>query len=266
MKAFCRIRDQPVYRRDAFLRGLVNAGYDVAPIYAEPVGAPGDVLVIWNRYGDNHELASRFERAGGKVVVAENGYVGVDRNNRQRYALALAGHNGSGSWPVGDGQRWNALGIELQPWRTEGTHILICPNRSFGMPGFIQPGNWPAIIADRVRAVTRRPIRIRPHPGNEPPRKSLSEDLADAWACVIWSSSAGCEALIAGIPVFQCAPWWSMGSAACTDLKLLDNPPLPYRMAACWSVAWQQWHVKEIESGEPFQHLLHRSPAFAGRV
>lgn len=266
-RAYCLIRGDPVYRHEAFVRGLRATGYDVLSQHHPVRGAPGDVLVMWNRYGGNHEIACAFEKAGGLVLVAENGYVGNDRSNRTIYAISRGGHNGSGSWPLGGPERWAKLGVEMQPWQQGGDHVLVCPNRSFGMPGFIMPPNWPQAVAERLAKHTSRPIRIRPHPGNSPPRKALALDLAGAWAVVIWSSSAGCEALIAGIPVFSEAPWWIASGAAKSDVREIENPRYgDERVRAMERLAWAQWHVEEIESGKPFSHLCDRTSSFAERV
>lgn len=265
MRAYCLIREQPVYRRGAFVKGLRAAGYDVLlrppPLRIEE----GDVLLIWNRYGANHEAALRVAEQEGVVLVAENAYVGNDREKRTLFALARDGHNGRGAWPFGGAERWLALGLSIAPWREDGEHVLICPNRSFGTPGGIMPLCWAEDVAKRLRKVTQRPVRIRPHPGNDPPRKPLVEDLAGAWAVVIWSSSAGCEALLRGIPVLCEAPYWICKSATQSSLaRVEDRFPEDKRTAAFERLAWAQWSVKEIESGEPFSHLLKRASAFAG--
>jgi hypothetical protein len=268
MRAFCLIRADPVYRREAFVRGLRAVGYDVVGGHHQVLGKPGDVLVIWNRYGEVHEIACRFEKLGGVVLVAENAFLANDRSNRQRYAIARDGHNGSGWWPMPTHDRWTKLGIELKPWQWDGRHILVCPNRSFGMPGFVMPPDWVASVVNRLSRITKRPVRVRPHPGNAPAKKPLAEDFRNAWAVVIWSSSVGCEALVEGIPVFCEAPWWICKGATKGAITDIENPCFgsAERLEAMERLAWAQWHVEEIESGEPFQHLCVNAPAFAGRV
>lgn len=273
MKAYFHIRPDPVYRRDAFIAGLEAVGYKIA-LYATPQRVEdGDVLVIWNRYQHWHDMATRFEQGGGDVIVAENAYLGLDRANRQRYAIAKHGHNGSGCWPIGDGERWAALGIELKPWRATGAHVLVCPNRSFGRPDMVMDSEWATKTARELRRYTDRPIVVRPHPGNGPPKVPLLDALADAWAVVIWTSSAGCEALVQGIPVFAMGPHWVLGGRTSTlgansfphgGLKSIDNPALPDRQTAMHRLAWAQWHVEEIAAGAPFQHILNRPCSFAG--
>jgi hypothetical protein len=135
------------------------------------------------------------------------------------------------------------------------------------MPGFIMPVSWARDTVERLRRYTQRPVRLRPHPGNEPPKKPLIEDLEGAFAVVIWSSSSGVEALIEGIPVFCTAPWWVCKSATKSDLKEIEQPRYGNeRNRALELLAWAQWSVEEIASGEPFQYLCNDAPAFAGRV
>jgi hypothetical protein len=98
-------------------------------------------------------------------------------------------------------ERWDALGLEIKPWREAGDHILVCPNRHFGMRGLAMPQDWEQRTLKEMRAQTKRPIRVRPHPNGSKPARPLAEDLVGAWCVVIWASSCGVHALLAGIPV-----------------------------------------------------------------
>jgi hypothetical protein len=233
---------------------------------------PGDVLVIWNRYGPWHDMANRFEKDGGTVLVAENGYINpggsapkFDVHTKEGprpgdyYAISVHGHNGSGRWPTGGPERWQALGVELKPWRTEGEHILVCGQRGIGTPLMASPPNWHENAAARIRKVTKRPVKIRTHPGNDAPKIPLSEDLKNAWACVIWSSGSGIKALTQGIPVAYDAPHW-IASGGATKLSETDFESMlcddAARLSALERMAWGQWTIAEIQTGEPFKKLM----------
>lgn len=262
--AYCTIRTEPQYRRDAFCKGLRAAGYDVQPQHAIGEGKPGQVLVIWNRYGGLHETATRFERNGGTVLVAENGFMANDRFNRTRYAIARSGHNGQGVWHVGGVERFDALGLEIKPWRTTGTHILVTPSRSFGKPGHLMPGDWAVKTCAQLARLTARPVRVREHPGENRPKRTLADDLRDCWAMVTWYSSTGIDALLAGVPVFYAAPNWVAQRSGVPfkqvqDPVLLEHPPLLDRWPGLTDVAWAQWHVDEIATGRPFNLLCPRT-------
>lgn len=253
--AYNLTRRDMYYRHDSFSAGLKAAGYEVRQ--GAPQGSPGDVLLIWNRYGEYHDMATRFEQAGGTVIVAENGYINGPKDGGDFYAMARHGHNGSGQTPEGGPERFNALAVTLEPWRTDGKHVLICPNRAFGTPGLIMPVDWAGNTRRALEKLTKCEVRVRDHPGNDKPKKPLADDLKDAWVMVIWASSAGVHALIAGIPVICMAPYWICKSAAYDNLKEIESLGMkPDRMPALNRLAWAQWRLGEIESGEAFRALL----------
>jgi hypothetical protein len=263
-RAWSLIRQAPWYRAQAFAEGLKKAGFEVGQ--GTPKGRPGDLLLIWNRYANWHDQAVRFERDGGKVVVAENGYLGQGGTApkfdvhpggpkaHHYYALGLGFHNDEGRVPVGGPERWADLGVELKPWRQDGGHVLVAANRSFGVPGRFMPADWPQRAVERLRKATKREVRLRVHPGNNAPQRPLSEDLKGCWAVIVWTSSAGVHALAGGIPVFCEAPHWICKSAASSGS--IDEPTLPDRLPALQRMAHGQWRIEEIESGEPFRRLL----------
>jgi hypothetical protein len=272
LRAFSLLREQPWYRREAFHLGLRHAGYEVVAGRVEPP-RKGDILLVWNRYGASHIEATKFEKEGGIVLVAENGYLGAGGTAPKfevhpsgpkpgsYYALALHGHNGQGEWPVGGPERFEALGVEVKPWRTEGEHVLVCPNRAFGIPGRAMAPDWADRAAKHYAKQTKRPIRIRAHPGNNAPARPLSEDLKGAWAVVIWSSSAGIAALVEGIPVYCEAPFWICRGARA--MGPIDGPITPDRMPHLQAMAWAQFQLSEIEDGWPFKQLLYKQGKLA---
>lgn len=254
MKAVCLIREQPHYRRDAFVDGLTKAGYKVDGPGGRPHTA-NDLLVIWNRYGHFDHQATTWEQQGGTVLVCENGYAGRDDKGRQYYAIAKHGHNGSGVWPTDDGSRFAALGIDPAPWRDWGDHIVVRGQRGIGTHQMASPPDWHGQTARQLRSITQRDIRVVQHPGNVSPKPT--DSLYSAWACVIWASSLGVQALLQGVPVIYKAPHWICSGAASNDLATVDRPLYDdaSRLAALERMAWAQWSVAEIASGEPFMRL-----------
>ena len=261
MKAYCLIREGPHYRHDAFVDGLRAVGYAVTNARPDARRHDNDVLVLWNRYGDFDRLATQFAGLGGRVIVAENAYCAPKdaQGNPTMYAISLDGHNGSGVWFPGDGSRFAALGLTPQPWQDNPDgHILICGQRGIGSPRMASPPGWHDAMARKLATLTKRRIVVRHHPeGPNPPKTSLAEHMAGAWAVVIWSSASGIAALLAGIPVYYDAPRWICEHAA--------SRPWPFgagtistekRLAALQSMAWAQWSLDEIRAGAPFRHLL----------
>ncbi len=250
-RACLLIRTDIKARWQAFQAGLQRAGFEVTPSeFHDP--QPHDVLVIWNRHRHN-ALARRFEGAGAAVIVSENGWVRrID--GLKTIALCRGHHNGAGEWPEGEEDRWSALGVELQPWRSGGEHILMLDQRGIGEPGVAMPRGWTASAVSRLQSMTRRRIVVRRHPGNaEPPPEP---DWTDCWAAVTWASGAGIKAIIAGIPVFYGLENWIGGLAARYGLDDIERPFLGDRLPMLRRLAHAQWTLDELTTGEPFARLL----------
>jgi len=255
--AICLIRQEPHYRKDAFVKGLVKTGHRI--VNKGRPESKADLLVLWNRQGASEAMANSWETCGGTVLIAENGYFGRDAGGMQLFALAVHGHNGSGWFPEGDASRFDALGVELAPWRPANGPVLICGQRGIGAKKMASPRGWEERISQRVKAMGHAP-RVRRHPGLVPPKRTLADDLGDASHCVIWSSASGVQALIAGVPVSYTAPHWICSSAARHSLEGLGNPLRDdaARLGAFRRAAWAQWSLAEIERGEPFVRIRER--------
>lgn len=260
MIAVVTIREEPCYRRQAFVAGLRRVGYAVVD-RANPDG-PEDYLILWNYHPATIGQAAKWEAQGGTVIVCENGYAGKDELGRQYYAIAVHGHNGSGWFPVGAEDRFGKLAIEVHPWRRSGEYVLVCGQRGVGSPAMASPGNWHQDAARRIAGRTAKMIKVRTHPGRHEPQVPLDADLAGAHACLIWSSAAGVRSLSMGVPVVYDAPGWICAGAA-TKLsdwiesgRMIENDEL--RARALHQMAWGQRSVAELESGEPFATIRER--------
>ena len=250
-RAVSLLRDSQHYRADAFANGLRLNGFEVVEHLPDP--GPSDLLLVWNRHGGNNHTAKRFEAAGARVLVAENGYLGKAWRDGKWFALALGHHCGAGTWPDGGPQRWDALGVELEPWRENGTHTLVLEQRGIGEPGIASPPGW----ADQM--AIKLDCRVRRHPGAGPVRVTLRDDIAHVTQVVTWSSGAALLALLMGVPVFYAFPRWIGAPAARPLFELGHQPPLrddAARLAMFRRLAWAQWTLSEIESGEAFARLL----------
>lgn len=230
-----RIRREPYYRLDAITQGMKRLGFEIVP---RAVPAPGNVLVLWNRKAGRDDAdATAMEAAGGKVLVIENGY--LQKVDKTMYAVSLSEHHTGG--PVGDTDRFGPLGFELRHQEaTPFGFVLVCGQRGIGSPTMASPPQWAERHAAslRCRGLT---ARVRSHPGNHAPKTPLKADLMGAGACHVWSSNAGVLARVLGYPVTSWAPHW-----------ICEGP----REAALQRMAWSQWSVPELATGEPFARLL----------
>lgn len=249
------IRPDPPFRRDAVIRGLEACGYEIIP---EALERPdkSDVLVAWNRGNVMNRSALRYEAAGAPIIVAENGYLGREWRGGHWYALAREHHNGAGRNLDLGPSRWVSWGIEFAPWRTHGDEIVILAQRGIGERGVREPTNWSLQIARELRGRTKRPVRVRVHPGRDAPKVSLGDDLANAWACVTWGSAAAFHALLMGVPAFYGFPQWIGAGAAMPVSGDIEQPMRGDRVPMFSRLAWSIWSTDEMATGEPFRLLI----------
>lgn len=241
------------YKANVFCEGLRRHGFVIDQKWKR-APRPEDAILLWNRTRAWEAIADIYERAGARVIVAENGYTRPEHG--KFYALALDRHNGAGRWLVGDRPRHT---IPEQPWRESGEHVLVLPQRGIGSPGVAMPSTWGRDVVKRLQRMTTRPVILRPHPGHKPhPRATtLEEQLRGAHCAVTWGSGAGVKALQAGVPVFHELGRWIAAPAARLLAGDLEDCDTPDRRLAWTRISWAQWTLEEIESGEAFDGLLN---------
>lgn len=224
----------PNYRKPVFDAGLERAGY--MPVDGG-APAPEDIVVMWNRHPRHEPLAREYERAGARVVVVENGYLGKTWIGKKWFAISVGHHNGAGQWRDGGAARWDSWGVEMSPPRAPGGETVILGQRGIGEPGLASPVNW------EHRAQARYGGRIRAHPGAGADSGDLLYDLRTASRVITWGSGAAVLAKLAGIEVINEFPQW-IGAG--------DDGLATFRR-----LAWAMWTAEEVESGEAFRWLLH---------
>lgn len=220
-----------------FQAGLKRLGYEVIDGMMTRAPDRRDIFVTWNRIGEGDEVARIFRDRGNAVIVAENCSFGSNHfAGRDWYHLALNYHNVAGMFPVGGVERWDSLGVELEPFRIEGETVVL-GSRGIGPPAYRMPAQWPYQFG----------ARIRPHPGrNAASAKPLREDLANCGKVITWGSAAAVQALIWGIPVESHQRDW---------IAAQDNTEAG-RLAMLRRLSHAQWTHQEIASGEAFDRLL----------
>jgi hypothetical protein len=256
-RAINKLRGAPHYQREAFNAGLIAAGYQIMSS-VDNVG-PGDALLLWNRKPIWGELADEFDARGGIVFVAESAYLPASMIGSGWFALAEGWHCGLGRWPKGSNERWDALGVELKPWRTGGTETLILDQNAGGLPGVASPKHWAETIQAQIGG------RIRWHPWKVSVGRAVADqpaliedDLQNVAQVVTWSSSAALMALVMGIPVFYALKHW-IGAQAARPIAEFGQEPKrddEARLAMFRRLAYAMWRVQEIRNGTAFKALM----------
>lgn len=266
---------------DAFLHSCESQGHSMIANSMD-----GDAVVIWSmlwsgRMAKNLGVYQHYRGHGKPVFVLEVG--ALRRDHLWRVAMDHVNRRGYFGIMNNDDARAKKLGLQLQPWRHTGSHILVSLQRS-------DSGQWDspevaAVWLDRVieelRSVTSRPIVIRPHPRQvfrskwtdiavQTPSRlpdtyddyDFPDSLSDAWAVINWSSNPGIIAAMSGVPVFT-GPDSLAAPVACQDLTMIENPSRPDRQQWLNDLAYCEWTVEEIAQGLPLARLMTAVPHHA---
>lgn len=259
-RALCLLRADLPYRREVFLTGLRRVGI---PVIIDPPVKPNedDVLIIWNRYGDNHRMATKYEANGGQVICVENGHLGKNWRGGSWLSMTLSHNAGAGRWPNNGPERWDGWNVPLEPFKEGGEEYLITEQRGIGEPGVASPEGWHSALMPIIRMRRQEAqVRVRAHPGTGAKPPPLREDLANIIAVITYHSAAATEALMYGVPVFYDSPnWIGRWSGKMVEAFLAGEEPLrdaSARLEMFRNLAWAMWTVEEIQAGDPFKHLL----------
>jgi len=215
-----------------------------------------NVVICWGwRTGAQHR------KAGRDVLVLERGYVG---DRFQYTSIGWNGLNGLATFPdyPGDGgARFRSLGVPLQPWRPSGEYVLLVGqvHGDAALRGRNLAG-WYVAAAKAATAEYGLPVRFRPHPlevrrlgvvrtvaGTQQDTGPLQDTLARAAVVVTWNSNTGVDGLLAGKPVVAAGDGAMAAPLAARELGGRCDPD---REAWAHALAWKQWTLDEIRSGD----------------
>ena len=153
-------------------------------------------------------------------------------------------------------ERFEKLGIEIKPWRS-GSEILLCPQSDtyFRLHGMRQQ-EWIDKTTCELRQHTDRKIRIHYKLVGDDTERHFEREIRNAWAVVVYSSMAGAQAAIHGVPCFATNSDCVSAKFGTTDLSLIENPCKPdNRAELAWGLADNQWTLDEIKRGMAWEAI-----------
>jgi len=132
------------------------------------------------------------------------------------------------------------------------------PCRFYG----IDQAQWIDDTVTQIRQLTDRPVEVRQRSPKRIDRVAtapLSQELVnDVHALVTFNSVAAVEAIFAGVPAFVLAPVHVAAPVANTTLDSIEDPAWADQDlldAWCHSMAYGQYHVKELRNGTAFRMM-----------
>lgn len=173
-----------------------------------------------------------------KMTPAKEKYFRVTKNRLQ--------HTGIGSGSV---ERFRKHRVEIEPWKKDGKHILVCPPREFFMRTVLDMchDKWLEDTLAGIKQHTDRPIEIKYKPTKA--KYNFGDSLKDVFAVVTCLSNTAVESLCAGVPVFV-HPDSAAFPMASGSLDNIERPNYPEGREAWASVlSSNQWTMEEIRDG-----------------
>ena len=282
-----------------FARGIKAAGDDVETI-VDLRYVPCDVAFMlgWvHEHGKDaphlklrQEILDMQRNHGKRTVIADSNLFLFQDSTNPHYYLRYSFDGvfpGTGEYcdQNPDPARWeiirDQMNIEVRPWRTTGDHILICLQRD---GGWSMAGRgvteWCLDTISQLRQFTKRPIRIRSHPGDKKahryvrkitdalvakrernffisdPNSTLLQDLDGAWALVNHNSSPAVAAAVRGIPVISTDIGHSQArEVSSSDLSQIESPPTFDRNQWLRRLAQFHWSFDDLSTGRAWTHM-----------
>lgn len=191
----------------------------------------------------------------------EGGYFRATSNALQWVAKAEDGpRQGRYALPTEVGKpRWDALGIELEPWHLDrkGKPILVALQSPVWLEMMGEHSTWLDSVTKEIRAHCSNEVIVRHKPLKGAPQPPLVEQLREVAGVVAYSSNVLLKAAIAGVPVFPTATCAASPLGKSTPWQVID-PKGPDREPIFHDLAANQWTLDEIASGTMWRALKDR--------
>lgn len=185
------------------------------------------------------------------------------------------------------GVRYNKLNLgNFSGWQNDKDgHILIM----LQLPGdaSLRRANiyeWARDVISQIRRRTNKRIIVRPHPlantkdgdqffefyykimqmgyqnihFSDSKAVPLKQDLTKAYCSISFSSGSAVDSILNGIPTIACDPGnfaWEISARypdQIDDLIKVSNSTVEQWL---WDLAWHQWSVQEMKTGECWEHI-----------
>lgn len=148
-------------------------------------------------------------------------------------------------------KRLKKFNIRFKDQKKNGSKILLCPQSDifFRLHGLTRE-SWVRDTIKEIRKYSDRPIEVRDKNMNNT-ELDFSNSLEDVHAVIVYTSIAGVQSAINGVPCFATGDGVSRLFSSGL-IENIENPTIPENIyqIAC-ALANNQWTIGEIKSGMP---------------
>lgn len=210
-----------------------------------------DIAVVWGVLRGSDRILAQAKARSLYFFYIDHAY--FDRGHGKTYRITRNGYE-AGAVRKCPADRLTALTLELAPWRKSGREIIVCPPTEYFMAAH-DCADWLETTLETLTEVTERPIVLREKPKPGEAAVPLKTALKTAHALVTHSSNVAIEAACLGTPVFV-NPASAAAPVGETDLSKIETPSCPDRDPWLAHLAYNQFSLDEIRSGEAWRLLM----------
>lgn len=257
----------------AFLGGMAIAGAKIVKCSNADTGALAGLDVAAMVGVKSRKLWQAAIDAGVTPIMLDKGYIRTRKEGSrvwEYWRVSVGAHHPVHTIdkPRHKSDRWDALGIDIAPWRTRGYAVVIAGSseKYHDFHGLPHPTIWAADIAAQIRAICDRPIIYRPKPswdGAKPidgteystGAESIVSALEGAAALVTHGSNACFEAALAGVPSIVIGDG-ILAPISSRKIADLENPLRLKRNQLFANLAYHQWTEAEMGRGLAAKHII----------
>ena len=216
--------------------------------------------LFWGFVGENMTLIKDLERRNKDYYFADMPYFGRwnGDNNAEHYWRISKNELHPTKHYHRPGDRFDRFGKQIDPWKNDGSHILVCPS-SNTMNKYYDESNWTQDTVNELKKHTDRKIIVREKPrakGTSGPRavelgglKTFEEEAQGAWAVVTSVSMCAIDAVCMGIPIFT-SKHSAVHQLGLQDLSQIESPKRQIsREPILYSLAYNQFTPEEFSNG-----------------
>jgi hypothetical protein len=209
-----------------------------------------DIPVVWGVLRQSDRILDQAKRQSLYFFYIDHAY--FDRGHGKSYRIARNSYE-AGPVRICPSDRFQALNVQILPWRKGGREIIVCPPTEYFMQAH-GCQDWLETTLAKLEAVTDRPVMVRTKPKPDQAAVPLAQALESAHAVVTHSSNVAIEAACLGIPVFV-SPTSAAAPVGLTDLDAIETPVYPDREPWLAHLAYNQFSFEEIGDGRAWNML-----------
>ena len=221
----CHVNNFREYNKTIATYGVLRGTYEI-------------IKKVNNYYYIDHgyfnQSSRNFENSRTNVLNLD-GYFRVVYNNLI--------HDGEGNYPD---DRLKKLKLKFTRQNNSGKYIILS-EPSDTMKKIYNEINWVNETKKLLKNFSDREIVVH----NKFSKKPFDELLKDAWAFVSLQSTAGFKAMLNGVPAY----FTEKTLKKINNIAEIENPQINYKIFN--NLAYGQWTLKEIESGEAWETISH---------